>query len=120
MGGGGASPPVAHPAGVLLLRVLLPAAKEQPPNGGQPAAAAHAGQPQLQDGPGTAEPLPVIKREEGDEAAVLAVRLAVYGTAGVLLEYWDGLASAAAAKLGQHTQLGRPFWDSGWVGESVC
>lgn len=92
---------VLHPAGALLVRVLVPV-------GGVAAAALEAG---------------ASSEARADLAAAVAaltpgglapaLRIVVYGTAGVLLECWDGLPAVAAGRLGTHPRAGQACWSDG-------
>ncbi|KAL4451503.1 hypothetical protein ABPG75_007165 [Micractinium tetrahymenae] len=92
---------VLHPAGVLLARALVPVRE---------IAAAGLG----------AEASPQARADLAAAVAALtpdglapALRIVVYGTAGVLLECWDGLPADAAGRLGSHPLVQQPCWVAG-------
>lgn len=93
---------VLHPAGVLLAGVLLPV--------GDFAAA------------GLSPEAPAAARDDlaaavaalTPEGLAPALRVVVYGTAGLLLECWSGLPAVAAGRLGAHLAAsGQPCWAIG-------
>lgn len=92
---------VLHPAGVLLARVLLPV----------PDIAAAALEPgaSAQARADLASAVAVLT----PDCLAPALRIVVYGTAGVLLECWDGLPAVAAGRLGTHPRAAQPCWRDG-------
>lgn len=84
---------VAHPVGALLLRILPPPAVG-PDDGLAPGGGGR--------GTGRMAPAPML--------VPALFRVVVYGTAGILLECWDGLPAEASSHLGRHPVLKQACW----------